>query len=154
MERTCVLVKPDALQRNLLGEIIARFERKGLKIVGCKMMRVSDVQLDEHYAHHRGKPFFVGLKKFMQSAPIIAMVIEGVEAVDAVRMIVGPTKGRAAPAGTIRGDLAMSQQANLIHASDTASAAEQEIQRFFHADEVLAYEKTDTAWVYADDERS
>jgi len=154
MERTCVLVKPDALQRNLLGEIIRRFEQKGLKIVGLKMLRLSDLKLDEHYAHHRDKPFFAGLKQFMRSAPIIAMVLEGLDAVDAIRTIVGPTKGRSAPGGTIRGDLAMSTQANLVHASDSATAAGQEIRRFFDADEIFSYEKMDAAWVYGDEERA
>lgn len=153
MERTCVLVKPDALQRNLLGEILRRFESKGLKIIGLKMVQLSDLKLDEHYAHHRDRPFFAGLKRFMQSAPVVAMVLEGVDAIEAVRIIVGPTKGRAAPAGTIRGDLAMSMQANLVHASDAKEAAEQEIWRFFNADELFAYEKVDSTWVYAEDER-
>ncbi|MBI4449767.1 nucleoside-diphosphate kinase [Candidatus Uhrbacteria bacterium] len=153
MQRTCVLIKPDALQRNLLGEIIRRFEQKGLKIVGLKMVQLSDLKLDEHYAHHRDKPFFAGLKHFMRSAPIIAMVLEGLDAIDTVRTIVGPTKGRTAPAGTIRGDLAMSTQANLIHASDSTAAAEQEVRRFFNADELFTYEKMDAAWVYGDDER-
>lgn len=153
MEKTCVLIKPDALQRNLLGEIIGRFERKGLKLIGLKMLRVSDLVLDEHYAHHKDKPFFSGLKRFMQSAPVVAIALEGVDAVEAVRIIVGPTKGRAAPAGTIRGDLAMSTQANLVHASDSAEAAERELWRFFNSDELAAYEKVDSAWVYAEDER-
>ncbi|MBI4142273.1 nucleoside-diphosphate kinase [Candidatus Uhrbacteria bacterium] len=153
MQRTCVLMKPDTLQRNLLGEIVGRFERKGLKIVGCKMMQISDLKVLEHYTHHADKPFFAGLKRFMQSAPIVAMVLEGVDAVDAVRTIVGPTKGRTAPAGTIRGDLAMSMQANLLHASDSLDAAEQEIWRFFNTDEIFSYDKMDTAWVYAEDER-
>lgn len=154
MERTCILVKPDAMQRNLLGEIIRRFELKGLKVIGCKMLQLSDRMLDEHYAHHRDKSFFVGLKRFMQSSPIVAMVLEGVDAVEAVRTIVGPTKGRIASGGTIRGDLAMSTQANLVHASDTPAAAEQEIVRFFNTDEIFTYEKWDATWVYAEDERA
>ncbi|MFH1098321.1 MAG: nucleoside-diphosphate kinase [Candidatus Uhrbacteria bacterium] len=153
MQRTLVLIKPDALQRNLFGEIVRRFELKGLKIVGMKMIQLSDLKLDEHYAHHKDKPFFAGLKKFMRSAPVIAMVLEGVEAIDAVRMIVGPTKGRTAPAGTIRGDLAMSGQANLVHASDSSETAEKEIWRFFNTDELFEYEKVDNVWVYVEDER-
>ncbi|MDO8599520.1 MAG: nucleoside-diphosphate kinase [bacterium] len=154
MERTCVLVKPDALQRSLLGEIMLRFERKGLKIVGCKMLRIADHVLDAHYAHHVGKPFFAGLKRFMQSAPIVAMVVEGLDVVNTVRTIVGPTNGRVAPAGTIRGDLSMSQQANLVHASDSVDAAAQEVQRFFSAEELFTYEQGNSSWVYADDERT
>lgn len=153
MERTCVLVKPDALQRNLLGEIICRFELKGLKIIGLKMVKLSDLTLDEHYAHHREKSFFPVLKRFMQSAPVIAMVLEGLDAIEAVRIIVGPTKGRTAPAGTIRGDLAMSTQANLVHASDSKEGAEQEVRRFFSADELFTYDKGDMAWVYGEEER-
>ena len=153
MERTCVLMKPDTLQRNLLGEVIRRFELKGLKVVGCKMRQISDLKVIEHYTHHADKPFFSGLKRFMQAAPIVAMVLEGVDAVDAVRTIVGPTKGRTAPAGTIRGDLAMSTQSNLGHASDTRETADQEIWRFFNTDEIFSYDKMDTTWVYAEDER-
>jgi nucleoside-diphosphate kinase len=154
MERTCILMKPDALQRGLLGEVIQRFERKGLKVVGLKMFEVSDLLVGEHYAHHRDKPFFGNLKQFMQSSPIVAMALEGLDAIESVRLIVGPTKGRSAPAGTIRGDFAMSVQTNLIHASDSPEAAQHELQRFFSEDEVFSYRRDDESWVYADDERS
>ncbi|MFC1612419.1 nucleoside-diphosphate kinase [Patescibacteria group bacterium] len=153
LERTLIIVKPDALQRNLMGEIFGRFEKKGLKIVGIKMVELEDVLLDEHYAHHKDKPFFDGLKKFMKSAPVVVAVLEGVEAVSAVRLIVGPTKGRAADAGSIRGDLGMSGQANLVHASDAADTAEKEIKRFFKKDELFEYTKGDWEWVYGEDER-
>ncbi|MBI4433249.1 nucleoside-diphosphate kinase [Candidatus Uhrbacteria bacterium] len=153
MERTCVLLKPDALQRGLLGEIVHRFERKGLQIVGCKMMQISDVVIDEHYAQYREKPFFGRLKEFMQSAPIVALVLEGVDAIETVRTLLGSTKGRTAPAGTIRGDFAMSLQSNLIHASDARETAEQEIMRFFRPEEIFSYEKADGCWVYAEEER-
>ena len=153
MERTCILLKPDALQRNLLGDIIHRFERKGFRIVALKMLQISDVLIAEHYVHHKDKPFFAGLKQFMQSAPIVGIVLEGLDAVEAIRLVVGPTKGRTAPPGTIRGDYAMSTQANLIHASDSAENAAQEIQRFFKPDDLFSYEKSDTCWVYAEDER-
>ena len=106
MEQTLIIVKPDALQRNLLGEIIHRFERKGLRLVGLKMARISDLKVSEHYAHHKDKPFFDGLKRFMQSAPVVLIVLEGLECVEAVRFITGATKGRSADAGTIRGDFA------------------------------------------------
>ncbi len=154
MERLCVLVKPDALQRNLLGEIVGRLERKGLKIIGMKMMKVSDDKVAEHYSHLADKPFFGNLKKFMQSAPIVAIALEGLEAVEATRLIAGETKGRAADAGTIRGDLSMSVQANVVHVSDTVENGEIEVKRFFREEELFDYRKMDFEWVYAEDERA
>lgn len=148
-----IIIKPDALQRGLLGEIMGRFERKGLKIVGMKMIQLEDVMLDEHYVHHKDKPFFDGLKKFMKSAPVVAVVLEGLEAISAVRLIVGPTKGRAADAGSIRGDLGMSGQANLVHASDSEDNAEAEVKRFFKEEELFEYTKGDWEWVYGEEER-
>lgn len=153
MERTLIIVKPDALQRNLLGEIIHRFERKGLKLVGLKMMAIDDLKIDEHYAHHKDKPFFKNLKNFMQASPVVVMVLEGVEAVNAVRLIVGPTKGREADAGSIRGDFAMSTQCNIVHASDSEQTAKKEIKRFFKKDELFEYKKMDFEWIYGKDER-
>lgn len=152
MERTLIIVKPDAIQRGLLGEITGRFERKGLKIVGMKMGTVSDAQITEHYGHLADKPFFPGLKTFMQSAPVVFMVLEGVEAIDSVRLIAGETNGRSADAGTIRGDLAMSMQANVVHASDSPEAAKEEIARFFGETEMIDYTKAGTEWVYSADE--
>lgn len=152
MERTLIIVKPDALQRNLLGEIIHRFEQKGLKIVGLKMMAIDDVKVTEHYEHHKDKPFFQNLKKYMQSSPVVVLALEGVEAISAVRLIVGPTKGREADAGSIRGDFAMSAQCNIVHASDSAESAKKEIKRFFNKDEIFSYEKMDFSWVYGADE--
>src|SRR3990167_6145571 len=104
MERTLVIIKPDALQRNLIGEIVSRFERKGLKIIGCKMMRLDDAILTEHYAHHKSKPFFGGLKEFMKHSPVVVLALQGTGAVEGVRLIAGETKGIKADAGTIRGD--------------------------------------------------
>ncbi len=152
MERTLILLKPDALQRNLLGDIISRFEKKGLKIVGIKMMKLTDELLAEHYAHHRDKPFFKPLVRFMESSPVIAMVLEGVEAVEAVRLLCGPTLGRRADAGSIRGDFSMSQQHNIIHASDSKETAEKEIWRFFNQDEIFDYQKMDFPAVYNEEE--
>jgi nucleoside-diphosphate kinase len=152
MERTLVLIKPDALQRNLLGEIISRFEKKGLKIVGLKMMKLTEEQLFDHYAHHKDKPFFKRLVNFMKSSPVVAMVLEGVEAVEAVRLITGPTLGRKADAGSIRGDFSMSQQHNIIHASDSVETAEKEIWRFFNQDEIFDYQKIDFPAIYSEDE--
>ena len=153
MEQTLVMIKPDALQRNLLGEIIKRFEQKGLKIVGLKMVRLDDVLLEEHYAHHKDKPFFESLKKFMKSAPVVVMVLEGLEAVRVVRQLCGRTSGREADVGTIRGDFSMSQQANIVHASDSLEMARREIARFFKPEELFDYQKIDFYHLYAEDER-
>lgn len=147
-ERTLIICKPDALQRNLLGEIITRFERKGLKIVGLKMVELSDILLDEHYAHHKDKPFFGGLKKYMKQSPVAALVLEGEECISAVRLITGATKGAEADAGTIRGDFAMATPGNLVHASDNAENAEVEIYRFFNNDELFNYHKVDETFLY------
>ena len=152
MERTFVLIKPDALQRNLVGEIIGRFERKGLKIVGMKMISIDDLKVEEHYGKYKDKDFFKHLKKFMQSAPVIAMVLEGVDAVSAVRLITGATKAREADAGTIRGDLAMSLQTNIVHVSDPEEDPEAEINRFFKKDELFDYKKIDMLFLYSPDE--
>ena len=130
-ERTLIIIKPDALQRNLMGEIIRRFEQKGLKIVGIKMLNLHDELLEDHYHHHKDKAFFIDLKMFMKSSPVVAIVLEGrAGAVEGVRLIVGATKGVDADAGTIRGDMAMSNQ-NLVHASDSPENAEKEIYRFY-----------------------
>ena len=144
-ERTLVLIKPDALQRDLLGEIVSRFERKGLKIVAMKFVHLSDAMLDEHYAHLKAKSFFGSLKQFMMQTPVVATVLEGIEAVDAARKLVGATNPRAADAGTIRADLSMNVPSNLVHASDSVDAAKDEIKRFFKNDELFDYKKiTDT----------
>jgi nucleoside-diphosphate kinase len=153
-EQTLVLIKPDAMQRGLLGEIVSRFEKKGLKIIGMKMMHLDEVILKEHYAHHKDKPFFKGLADYMSSAPIIAMVLSGIRAVSSVRVIVGPTKAYEAPAGSIRGDLALSTQANLVHASDPAEDPAAEVARFFKDEELFGYQKIDFDWVYGDEERN
>ena len=150
-ETTLIIIKPDALQRNLLGEIVQRFERKGLRIVGMKMMRLDDVLLEEHYVHHKDKPFFEGLKRFMKSSPVIVTALAGINAIKACRIIVGPTHGAEADAGSIRGDLAMSTQ-NLVHASDSQETAEAELARFFKAQELFDYEKIDFPFVYGEEE--
>jgi nucleoside-diphosphate kinase len=103
-ERSLIIIKPDAIQRSLLGQIIHRFERKGLKIIGVKMVEIQDLEVEEHYAHHKDKPFFDSLKEYMQSSPVVMMVISGINAIGATRLIVGPTKGYEADAGSIRGD--------------------------------------------------
>jgi nucleoside-diphosphate kinase len=154
MQKTVVLVKPDGVQRGLIGEIIARFERKGLRLAGLKMMYLNDEILDHWYAHHKEKPFFGGLKKFMTSSPIVAMLWEGLDCVDAVRKLCGVTKGREAEAGSIRGDFAMSQSNNLIHASDSAENAKKEMDLVFESSEVFEYEKELYYQVYSDEERA
>src|SRR3989338_3661014 len=148
MERTLIIIKPDALQRGLLGEVIGRFERKGLKIVGLKMGQLSDEVLDEHYAHHKDKPFFEELKKFMKVSPVVFMVLQGHNAVNTVRIIVGPTKAHEADAGSIRGDLSMGVQTNIVHASDSEETAEVEVKRFFKEGELFDYKKVDWDFIY------
>lgn len=153
-EKTLVLVKPDGIQRGLIGEVLHRFERKGLKVVGMKMMTLDEVILREHYAHIAEKPFFPGVSRFMQSSPVIAMCLEGLEVIAAVRKIVGITKSREAEAGSIRGDFAMSVACNVVHASDSVETAMKEVPRFFKADEILDYSKGEYEHVYMDDELS
>lgn len=150
IERTLVLLKPDALQRDLLGEIISRFERKGMKIVGLKLTRLTDDVLDVHYAHHADKPFFTSLKQFMMQTPVVALVLEGYDAVSEVRKLVGSTNPRQADAGTIRADLCMNMPSNLIHASDSLETANGEIKRFFADQELIAYEKITDRYHYGD----
>lgn len=152
-EKTLVLVKPDGIQRGLIGEVMNRFERKGLKLVGIKMMSLDEALLREHYAHIADKPFFSGVSKFMRSSPVIAMCWEGLEVVSAVRLLCGITKARAAEAGSIRGDFAMSVACNVVHASDSVETATKEVPRFFKADELYDYMKGEYEHVYADDER-
>jgi nucleoside-diphosphate kinase len=152
-ERTLVLLKPDALQRNLLGEIMHRFERRGLKVIGLKMMQLDDAILLEHYAHIADKPFFAGIKDYMSAYPVVAIALSGIKAVSVVRSMVGPTKGYEAPAGTIRGDFSMSTQSNLVHASDPSEDPEGEVNRFFAPDELFSYKKIDFEFLYGDDEK-
>lgn len=152
MQRTVVLLKPDAIQRGLVGEVVSRLERKGLKLVAAKMMIVTDKLLDEHYAHHKDKPFFEGLKKFMMSAPLVVMVWEGVDAVDVVRKMTGETNGRSADLGSIRGDLSISQSNNLIHVSDSVESAQVEEKRFFDRDEIFEWKRLIEDSVYGEDE--
>lgn len=148
-----VLIKPDALQRNLVGEILHRFERKGLKIVGLKMVRLDDAILDKHYGHHKEKSFFESLKNFMKSAPLMVVALSGVNTIKAVRLLCGPTYGAEADAGSIRGDFSMSTQANIVHASDSKETAEAEIKIFFKAEELFEYKKSDFEFVYGEEER-
>ncbi len=154
MEQTVVLVKPDGVQRGLIGEIIARFEQKGLKLSSIKMISLTDAILDEWYAHHKDKPFFPGLKSYMKSYPVVAMLWEGIDVVATVRTMIGITKARDAAPGTIRGDFAMSQQYNLIHASEDVAAAEREQRIIFRDNEIFDWQKIDEVHIYLDTERS
>jgi len=154
MERSVVLVKPDGVQRGLIGEIIHRFERKGLHLVGLKMVSLSDALLDEWYSHHKDKPFFPGLKAYMQSHPVVAMLWQGKDAVVTVRKMIGVTKAREAESGTVRGDFAMSQQYNLIHASESSEIAEKEEKLMFDPKEVFMWEKADLDFIYLPEEKS
>ena len=149
-EKSLIIIKPDAVQRNLVGEMVMRFERKGLKIAGMKMMSIEDATLEEHYSHIKDKPFFPGIRDFMKSSPVVVMALEGINAISSIRMIVGVTKGWEADAGTIRGDFSLSTQSNLVHASDSVENGEIEVARFFKADELFSYEKIDTDFIYAE----
>jgi nucleoside-diphosphate kinase len=153
IERTLVLVKPDALQRELVGQVISRIERRGFKIVGVKMALLDQKTLKEHYAHLAAKPFFPRIAEFMSSAPVIAMAIEGFDAVEVLRKMSGVTKSSAAEPGTIRGDFALSVMCNIIHASDSKEAAAAELKRFFKASELFDWKRANVENVYAPDER-
>lgn len=149
-EQTLVILKPDTVHRGLVGEIVNRFERKGLKIVGMKMIQLEDALLEAHYAHIKDKPFFGGIKAFMKSAPVVVVALSGIEAVSATRLIVGPTKGYEASAGTIRGDFSLSTQSNIVHASDSVENGVAEVARFFKEDEIFAYKRNDFDFIHAD----
>lgn len=151
MERTLILLKPCTVQRRLIGEIINRIERKGLRIVGMKMMQLDDALLNEHYAHLADRPFFNFVKTSMKAAPVVAMCVEGCEAVQVVRTITGATNGRKATPGTIRGDYSMSGQENIVHASDSPENAAIEIRRFFKPDELFEYPDPLTSFFYSPD---
>jgi nucleoside-diphosphate kinase len=146
-ERTLVLVKPDGVQRQLVGRIIARFEERGLKIIGLKLVKVDHELAERHYAVHRGKPFFEGLVAFITSSPLVAMALEGPDAIGMVRTMVGATKPTEAAPGTIRGDLAVEMGQNLIHASDGPETASQELALWFETGELIPYGREVDRWV-------
>ncbi|MGB6837793.1 MAG: nucleoside-diphosphate kinase [Dehalococcoidia bacterium] len=148
MERTLVLVKPDAMQRGLAGEIISRLERRGLKIVALRLIQMDEALARRHYAVHEGKAFFEPLVRYITSCPIIAAVFEGAGAVQAVRQAMGATDPAQAAPGTIRGDLGLEISRNLIHGSDSLETAEQEIALFFGEDELLSWERSVDPWVF------
>ena len=152
MEKTLVILKPSAVQRAIVGEVTARFERKGLRLCGMKMMQLTDELLDKHYAHLASKPFFQRIKNSMMAAPVVCCCYEGVDAVETVRTMTGSTNGRKAAPGTIRGDYGMSFQENIIHTSDSPENAIAEINRFFNADEIFDYKHALMGFLYAPDE--
>jgi nucleoside-diphosphate kinase len=152
-EQTLIIIKPDAIHRGLLGEIVNRFERKGLKLVGMKMEVLDENTLEEHYAHHADEPFFDDLKDFMQESPVVLIALSGIDAIAATRRIVGDTAGHEAEAGSIRGDFSMSVQSNLVHASDSPETAEAELNMFFDDDDLYVYKRNDFSFVYADADR-
>jgi nucleoside-diphosphate kinase len=153
MQKTLVILKPDAVTRGITGEIISRLERKGLKLVASKMVRLTEDQLKEHYSHLVDKPFFPGIVSFMTSAPVILQVWEGKDAVEVVRLMAGVTNSRQAQPGTIRGDYSMSIGNNVIHASENLEAANEEIARFFDENEIHSYKRADEDMLYSPDER-
>lgn len=148
MERTLLLVKPDAVARGLVGRVLARFEAKGLKLAGLKLLRMSPELAEEHYAVHRGKPFHAGLLRFITSGPVVAACLEGRKAVEVVRRMVGATDAAQAAPGSIRGDLAVSNRFNLVHASDSPEAAAAELARFFSKEELAEAPRQDLRWLY------
>jgi len=148
MERSLVLIKPDAIQRGLAGEIISRLERKGLKIVAMKMLHMDKKLAQRHYAIHKGKPFFKDLVNFITSSPLIAIVFQGKNAVDVIRQMMGETDPTKASIGTIRGDFGIDIGHNLIHGSDSLENASKEIDLFFSAEEIFNYDRELDAWIY------
>lgn len=152
MQRTLVLLKPDCVQRRLMGRVIARLEEKGLNIIAMKMLRITPELARQHYAEHVDKPFYAGLEKFITGAPVVAMIVEGLEAVGVVRKMLGATNGLKAEPGTIRGDLSSSRQMNLVHGSDGVEAAAREINLYFTADEICEFSLTLSEWLKAVDE--
>ena len=154
MQKTLVLIKPDAVQRGLIGDVTSRFEKRGLKLVALKMMQLTQAQLEQHYQEHKNRDFFPELAEFMQTSPVIVQCWEGKEAIEVVRNMCGPTNARNAIPGTIRGDLAISQQRNIVHASDTPENAQKEIEFFFETEELFEYKRLGGDLIYSKLERN
>ncbi len=152
-QRTLILVKPDGVERRLVGKLITRLEDKGLKLIGMKMLKVTTELSRKHYAEHINKGFYPLLESFITSGPVVAIVAEGPEAITVVRNLMGPTNGRDAAPGTIRGDYGVSRQMNLMHGSDGPEAAARELPIYFRPEELIDYTPTLSGWVCADDER-
>lgn len=148
MEKTLIILKPDAVQRGLCGEILSRFENKGLQIVAMKFMRLPQQLVETHYEPHRGKPFYPGLVKFMTSSPVIVLALEGKDAIAIARKMMGATFGSKAEPGTIRGDFGVSNSFNLIHGSDSPESAQRELSLFFKPEELVEWQPANRGWVY------
>src|SRR5438105_8870257 len=148
MERTLIILKPDAVQRGLVGEIVTRFEKKGIQIVGAKFTKIAQSLAEQHYAPHKGKPFYEGLVKFMTSSPVLVLALAGKDVINISRKMMGATFGSKAEPGTIRGDFGVSNSFNLIHGSDSVESATREIGLFFKADELQEWTPASQAWVY------
>ncbi len=150
MERTLILVKPDGVQRGLIGDVISRFERRGLKLIGMKFMQMSSSRAAEHYAEHIGKPFYPGLVAYIISGPIVAMVWEGNDAVAIARNTIGATKPAESAPGTIRGDFALEIGRNMVHGSDSPESGERETAIYFSADELVSWDRITDTWISED----
>jgi len=148
MERTLIILKPDAVQRGLVGQIVSRFENKGIQIVGAKFMKIPLALAEQHYAPHKGKPFYDGLVKFMTSSPVIVLALAGKDVITIARKMMGATFGSKAEPGTIRGDFGVSNSFNLIHGSDSPESAARELSLFFKSDELLEWKPAVQGWVY------
>ena len=148
MEKSFVMMKPDTVQRRIMGKVLSRFEEKGLQIVACKLLKIDESLAKEHYGEHTEKPFFNDLVSYITSSPCLAMVIKGEDAISLIRKIVGATNPKEADLGTIRGDFALDMGRNVIHASDSPNSAEREIGLFFDEDEICEYEIADETWIY------
>ena len=148
MERTLIILKPDAVQRGLVGQIISRFENKGIQIVGMKLMQISRKLAETHYEPHRGKPFYPGLVNFMTSSPVVVLALEGKDTIAISRKMMGATFGSKAEPGTIRGDFGVSNSFNLIHGSDSPESAQRELGLFFRPEELLEWQPANRGWIY------
>jgi len=148
MQRTLIIFKPDCVQRRLVGQILQRFEAKGLRVAAIKLMQVDRALAEKHYAEHQGKPFFEGLIAFITGAPVIVGILEGNEAIAVIRTLLGATNGVAAAPGTVRGDFSISKQNNLIHGSDSEASAQREIALWFRPEEVVSYQIAGSQWVF------
>jgi nucleoside-diphosphate kinase len=154
MEKTLVIIKPDAITRRLIGEILGRFEKKGLVICAIKMVQLDEAILKDHYSHLADKPFFKRIKEYMMSAPVVLIALKGINCISIVREICGETDGKKAKIGTIRGDLSMSIQCNLVHASDSPESAKKELERFFNDNEIIEYGSFWYPYTYSAEELS
>ena len=148
MERTFAMVKPDGVQRGLVGEVVRRYEQRGLKVVGLKLMKVSRQLAEEHYAEHKGKPFYAGLVEYITSGPVVALALEGKDAVNVVRAINGATNPANAAPGTLRGDFALDIGRNVVHGSDAPATAQRELKLYFQDADLVSWERAGERWVH------